>query len=169
MVVKNLCADVLAFATDVATHWLSLMSGTIGVMAWIIGAALEPMPMPMRWSCVLFGTLAIVLGCFMAWRQRYKESIDAHGRSLLLRLIDEGEELHAAELAVQDGDAYGALDANANLHQWYRETLEKVREQFKGQLDHFADLGRYDSRGTEGTTELVRLLLQRMRDIVPPA
>lgn len=86
-------------------------------------------------------------------------------RLRLMRLIQEGEAALAGYQTIADGDARGALDATANLSQWYRETLEWVGAQHPAQAEHFGDLKHFGALGYDECEGQVRTLLRRLADL----
>jgi hypothetical protein len=50
------------------------MSGILGVAVWVVAAALEPMPVSLRWTCLVCGTLALLVSSFVVWRKVYHEA-----------------------------------------------------------------------------------------------
>jgi hypothetical protein len=72
--VASLLADLAEFVCAVCKHWVLLMGGIIGVGTWAVGAALEPVPVSVRWSFLIGGILGLFAAVFRAWRNKHREA-----------------------------------------------------------------------------------------------
>jgi hypothetical protein len=73
--------DVWGFLGAVWGTWVSRMTGIVGLGLWLVGAILEPMPVSLRWSFLICGTIALFIACFVAWRTKHQEALQLARRS----------------------------------------------------------------------------------------
>jgi hypothetical protein len=69
--------DIQTFTVAICKNVVSLMSGIISVVLWALAAALEPMPVSMRWSFLVAGVIALLVACFQVWREAHQGEREA--------------------------------------------------------------------------------------------
>jgi len=166
-------ADLWAYLRAVWHSWVSLMSGSLALVAWAVAAAAEPWPMSARLAFVAFGAAAAILAGFAVWRNEYRarlaaqaESLTAAGRRRLLRVAEEGERRIAADQAAHAGagQTLTVLKAAGSLQEWYRETLAELERDFRHLWDHFADLRPFGADGVDAARAQAERLVRRIRE-----
>ena len=169
-----------------AREWLSenkgalflqcvVIPGLTAFLAWIAKQFVEPgMVRDIGFYVIC---VAVIAGgcCLLFWFDRKKrrptttetpeKGFPAESRLRLLRMIAEGAKRLKAFQTIAPGDALGALDATADIQEWYREALTMVRAQYESFAEHFADLEPLGAKGVDGCDEQMSLLLTRMRGI----
>ena len=102
--VKRFWDEAAAYLRAYFKSVTTLMSGILGVIAWALGAALEPMPVSLRWTFLGFGSVALVVGGFLVWRDEYRKrlALEQHPAEALGGTVDEAKK-RRAELREQLG------------------------------------------------------------------
>jgi hypothetical protein len=65
--------DVLLFFRAIWRRSLSYMAGGIGVAVWAVGAALEPLPLSIRWTFLVGGAISLLFAAYIAWLEEHRE------------------------------------------------------------------------------------------------
>jgi hypothetical protein len=65
--------SISEFILAVCSGWVSLMAGILGIALWAFAAVLEPMPVSLRWSFLVCGSIALVVASFQAWKKERLE------------------------------------------------------------------------------------------------
>jgi hypothetical protein len=163
-------AEIREYLRAVWTSWIALMSGVFALIAWIVTAAVEPMPVSMRWLLLILGAIAVLVGGYVVWREEYRRRLTIPIRLSIKRLADEGERLaKGCQVAKGAGDT---LNVVATTQQWHRHVMEMVkgRELFPYWM-HFNDFNELypeNSPNARGMSypEQVLALVQRLRDVL---
>lgn len=153
--------DFGSFFVAIWKSWFSLISGFSGVVSWILGATLEPLPVTMRWILVAFGGLALIFAGFAVWR---RVAVTDKRRLQLLRIIEDGDSCLLAYDNVPNGDGGEMLHVVGDMSAWHRETLATLRVICFAYWDHFADIGAFNTGDVDAKGKIVKLL-KRIRDV----
>ena len=67
---KELLSNIFEFLGEIASSWIGIMSGIVGVTLWILGAVVEPASIPLRSSFLTFAFIALVIASFTGWLKK---------------------------------------------------------------------------------------------------
>lgn len=149
------------FVRAIFSDWIGWMSGGAGLALTIGAQFMSDLASP-GWFWAI-GALVFLFACYRAWRKDHAPPIAGKRRLQLLRIIEEGERLLAAEKAIPPGGAQQSLDLAVKMIEWHRETLNSLRTSFPAHWEHFSDIGVFN-----GDNEMIVKLIRRIREILQP-
>ena len=172
--------DVRQYVVALWKHWIARMAGGCGVAAWAIGAALEPMPVSLRWMFLALGTIAMIVAGFLVWRDERRARVSADerlkaaqlaeaGRLKLLRLVGQGKRIVERHASIIRGSQPGLVaEAVPEQHAWEREVEQTIKDVRPSAASHFADVHERKSLagGSPPTIERTQLIIERIREVL---